>query len=312
MEQTGLLSFADLTESRVFIDFFTIVRELTGARVALIEPSSNSLTRLYPLNDESPLCHLIHSVPLGAKMCRIAGCRPCEEIPCRQPGTRYLCHAGLLGMAAPLIIDNQHVATITCSQVLPEAPSEPLFLQCLEKIAEVGIPTVSLRRAYFATPHLPPEKSNLFLRLCTSFAGYYCKTERLLRDRSLLGERREVTEAKRYLQQHFREAITLEDTARRVNLSPAYFSTIFHRETGMNYTEYLQCLRVDEAKRLLETTDLGISRIASALGYHSLTHFNRVFRKLGGCAPSQYRKRQGQHPSPQIADSESVDRLIGE
>ena len=68
-----------------------------------------------------------------------------------------------------------------------------------------------------------------------------------------------------------------------------YICKLFKRHTGMNFTEYVSRLRIDRAKELLANPNLRISEIAYEVGFQSLTHFNRIFRKLEGQAPTAYR-----------------------
>ena len=93
-----------------------------------------------------------------------------------------------------------------------------------------------------------------------------------------------------YLEQHYAEAISLDHAAEMVGLSKYYFTKIFKRHTGQTYYDYLSFLRVQAAENLLRDNLLPIADIAAACGYASISSFNRVFRKLKGCRPSEYRK----------------------
>ena len=87
------------------------------------------------------------------------------------------------------------------------------------------------------------------------------------------------------------EEISLDDVARRVNMSTFYFCKMFKKATGVTFTEYLSLVRVSKAKNLLLNPNLRISEIAFEVGFQSLTHFNRVFRKIVGQSPTQYRTK---------------------
>jgi two-component system response regulator YesN len=96
--------------------------------------------------------------------------------------------------------------------------------------------------------------------------------------------------AKQYIAEHYREQIKLEDVARQVHLNPVYFSTIFKKETGMNFSDYLINYRLDVAKDLLKTTGLSMAEIAGAVGYLDTKYFSKLFTKVVGIKPSEYRK----------------------
>lgn len=92
-----------------------------------------------------------------------------------------------------------------------------------------------------------------------------------------------------YLHHHFREPLTLAGVAGSTNLSPNYFSELFHRTTGQPFQRYLQDLRLRFARSLLSASELPITEIAYACGFSSLSHFERSFRLSTGVSPRTYR-----------------------
>ena len=95
----------------------------------------------------------------------------------------------------------------------------------------------------------------------------------------------------RHLAAHASEPIALADAAEVVYLHPSYLSRAFRRITGMTFLDYLSNLRVREARKLLETTNMPLQRIAEACGLGDVTHFGRVFRRVTGQTPGKYRKQ---------------------
>lgn len=98
-----------------------------------------------------------------------------------------------------------------------------------------------------------------------------------------------LTRLLEYLQKHYAEDITLEDAAQRAGLSRFYFTRLFKQHTGQTFYDYLNFLRISEAKKLLKDTDIPIRDIASACGYTSNSSFHRSFRRYQNCTPSTYR-----------------------
>lgn len=99
-----------------------------------------------------------------------------------------------------------------------------------------------------------------------------------------------ISQAKQYVQQHLAEEISLNDVARQVYLSPAYFSTLFKTETGCGFVKYLQKTRVEQAKKLLKNPGMRIRDIAEAVGYRDVKFFNKVFLNETSVTPSEYRR----------------------
>lgn len=91
-----------------------------------------------------------------------------------------------------------------------------------------------------------------------------------------------------YMEKHYNEKFTLGDIAEQVAFSPEYFSRIFSKETGVNYITWLNNIRMKNAVRLLETTDLKVYEIAEQVGFASLSYFSTAFKKKFGKNPYEY------------------------
>src|SRR5205814_5816740 len=98
------------------------------------------------------------------------------------------------------------------------------------------------------------------------------------------------TKAKQYIQENQTEDLSLGQVAKAINTSTFYFCKMFKKVTGINFTDYLSRIRIEKAKNLLLNPNLRISEIAYAVGFQSLTHFNRVFRQHVGESPTNYRR----------------------
>jgi two-component system response regulator YesN len=102
-----------------------------------------------------------------------------------------------------------------------------------------------------------------------------------------------------YIEQNYQKGVTLEETAEHVHLSPFYLSKLFKKELKINFVSYVTDRKIDKAKELLETTDLPILNIALDLNYQEPNYFSKVFKKVVGMTPSEYRKDK-QHFEPQL------------
>ena len=92
-----------------------------------------------------------------------------------------------------------------------------------------------------------------------------------------------------YIQAHFRENINREDVAAIAYITPNYLSKQFRIKKGMNLREYINQIRIEEAKRLLLTTNLSVSEVAGLSGYENISYFSTVFRKYTGMSPIDWR-----------------------
>jgi len=97
--------------------------------------------------------------------------------------------------------------------------------------------------------------------------------------------------AKAYVSEHYMEQISLEDVGAAINMSTSYLSTMFKKEIGVNFSDYLMNCRIEAAKLLLkEEPDAGIAEVAERVGYHDARYFSKIFNKIVGLKPSTYRK----------------------
>ena len=111
-------------------------------------------------------------------------------------------------------------------------------------------------------------------------------------DRGKNGARAEpvgVWKARNFIDEHFEEELSLTKVARAVNISPNYLSEKFKQVIGVNFVDYVARARFEKTRALLHDVDLRISEIAFAVGYQSLSQFNRVFKKFSGKSPTEYR-----------------------
>ena len=101
---------------------------------------------------------------------------------------------------------------------------------------------------------------------------------------------RPVREAILYIAEHYAEHLTLEDAASSIQINPTYLSTVFKKETGENFLNYLTRYRMDQAKKLLVSTNDTMISIAEQVGYRDVRHFSDTFTRIVGIKPSVYRK----------------------
>ncbi len=96
-----------------------------------------------------------------------------------------------------------------------------------------------------------------------------------------------------YTNAKYMEKISLEEIATHVNLSPSYFSKLFKTETGINYSTYLNQVRVEKSKELLLNEDLTLVEISNLVGFEEQSYFTKVFRRITGTTPGKFRETRG-------------------
>lgn len=128
--------------------------------------------------------------------------------------------------------------------------------------------------------------SNLINTLCAETVRI---ADELLRAKNNL-ESKPVRAAKQYMAENYSRGITLEEVAAKVNFSPVYFSTVFKQQVGQSFTEYLTDIRINESKELLRNTTYNIAMIAGLVGYTDDKYFSKLFKKITGIKPNEFRR----------------------
>lgn len=99
-----------------------------------------------------------------------------------------------------------------------------------------------------------------------------------------------IGKAMMYVLSYPNQNFTLEEIAKICHISPAYFSYIFHKETGKPFKKWVNQIKIEHACRLLENSDLSVLEISLECGFHSISHFGKIFKNAVGITPKEYRK----------------------
>jgi two-component system, response regulator YesN len=121
-------------------------------------------------------------------------------------------------------------------------------------------------------------------------ADFVCSTTAGRKNHHLL-------QALKYIHNNFSTDISLDQVAGTAGISKYHFCRCFKEMTGLTYQSYLNRVRIEQAKKFLHDDALSITDTGYAVGYSDLTHFERIFKKLTGTTPSQYRRRTPSLPA---------------
>ena len=107
-----------------------------------------------------------------------------------------------------------------------------------------------------------------------------------------------VQKAREYIDRHKTEELSLANVAKAAGASVFHFCKVFHKATGLKFTDYVARVRLEDARTRLLNPNLRVSEIAYNVGFQSLTQFNRTFKRVFGQSPSDFRARlaSGKHP----------------
>jgi AraC-like DNA-binding protein/ligand-binding sensor protein len=279
-----------LTRSAIYRDYARAFSSVTGLAVAL-RPVEHWGLALHGTPNENPFCALM------ARSNRV--CAACLEVQrklTQKVGDRsrtVTCFAGLSDSAVPIRIGDQLIGFLQTGQVLLRQPSKFRFDRAARKLVDWGVHVdlSKVREAYFHSRVLTKKQYSSMLRLLEIFGRHLSILSNQIAIESSAIEPAAVAQAKHFIAQNQDSAICLASVAKAVNTSTFYFCKLFKRTTGLTFTDYLARVRIERAKKLLLDPSRRVSEVAYDVGFQSLPHFNRVFRRVAGESPTNYRRR---------------------
>jgi AraC-like DNA-binding protein len=277
-----------LSNSKVFQDYEKAFTEATGLPVALRAVESWQLPH-HGQRGESPFCALVLET---SRAC--ASCLQVQEklaAGATEEAHTVSCPAGLCDTAVPVRLGDRLIGFLQTGQVFRKAPTREQFQRTARLVAEWGVNADprKLEEAYFATRVVPSKKHDAVVKLLTIFAQHLSMLSNQVVLQQDNAEPPVILRAKEYILEHQTENLRLGHVAKAVNTSTFYFCKLFKKATGINFTDYLSRVRIEKSKNLLLNPNLRVSEIAFEVGFQSLTHFNRVFKKILGQSPTEYR-----------------------
>jgi len=208
--------------------------------------------------------------------------------------TRALkCDAAFIESVVPIRLGLRIVGYLRTGQVLLLPTSVGRFNRLIRRLAEqrplLDIPR--LRTAYFAAHAIPRSEYQSLISLLVIFARHLA----MMGNQLMIAERScgspVINRACHYIDTHYGDDMTLATVAHSVHVSPYYFCKIFKRETGLTFTSHLARVRIEKVKYALLNRDTRVTEAAYEAGFQSVSQFNRVFRRIVGESPSEYRDR---------------------
>lgn len=184
------------------------------------------------------------------------------------------------------------LAYLHTGQIFFKPPTPQQTDRALKQIKEWGL-NVDIREAarrYNETPVIRRTEYQATVRLLQFFADQLGTLANQIVLQQETAEPAQITRAKQFIEEHYQGDVSLGSVARHAGMSTFYFCKTFKKITGLNFTHYLSRLRLEKAKNLLLNRNYRISEIAYEVGFQSLTHFNRTFKRIAGESPTDYRQ----------------------
>jgi AraC-like DNA-binding protein/ligand-binding sensor protein len=282
-------NFVDiLTHSKIYQDYERAFTDATGMPVSLRPVESWQLPHRGK-KSENAFCALMAQQSVSCAACL----RMQEQLSqtARVEAQTLTCFSGMSDTAVPVRLGDNLIGYLETGQVFRRKPTEAQFNRMSRQLEEWGvqIEAKGLREAFFATRVLGRRQHDAMVMLLRIFALHLSTVSNQVLVRQQNAEPPMITRAKEFISKNQNEALSLGQVAKAVNTSTFYFCKMFKKATGLNFTDYVSRTRIEKAKNLLLNPNLRVSEIAFEVGFQSLTHFNRVFKKIVGESPTEYR-----------------------
>jgi AraC-like DNA-binding protein/ligand-binding sensor protein len=277
-----------LTNSRTYREYERAFGDMTGLPIAL-QPVETWQLPHHGKRNENPFCAL-----LSKKSRACAACLQVQERLCQKAAVAaetMACPVGLCDTAVPVRMSDRLIGFLQIGQVFRKKPTEAQFKKAMQFCNKWGLDVSRevLHKAYFAGKVVSPKEHDSAVKLLSIFAQHLAMLSNQVFIQQENAEPPVITKARAYIQEHQTEEIKLGQVAKAVNMSSFYFCKMFKKVTGINFTDYVARIRIEKSKNLLLNPNLRVSEIAFEVGFQSLTHFNRVFKKILGQSPTEYR-----------------------
>ena len=202
------------------------------------------------------------------------------------------CQLGLNETAVAVKIGRDIIAYLQTGQVFFKAPTAKQTEHALNQIREWGLDPDKDEavRLYQITPVVCQKEYEARVKLLQFFADQLGALANQIVLLQTDAEPLQITRARELIEAHYQDDVSLVLISKQVGMGVYYFCKQFRKATGLNYTGYVSRLRIEKAKNLLLNLNYRVSEIAYEVGFKSLTHFNRIFKRLAGESPTEYRE----------------------
>jgi AraC-like DNA-binding protein/ligand-binding sensor protein len=278
----------ELSRSEIYKDYERAFSEATGLPLNL-RPVEDFHLAHHGKVHENPFCALMAKHSRTCAACLDAQQKSSDSA--LQQTRTIMCFAGLCESSVPLRTGENLIGFLQTGEVMLRKPTPVQFSKIASLLLKWGIghELKEAEHAWLESKVVPRKQYESVLRLLEIFALHLSLVANQLVIQSKQAEPPAIARARQFILEHQNEELSLETVAKAVNMSSFYFCKTFKKVTGLNFTDYLARARIERAKELLLNPNARVSEIVFEVGFQSITHFNRIFKRHVGRSPSEYR-----------------------
>ncbi len=256
--------------SRIIEDIFS----LTGISISVCDSDYNVIVSGF---GKQEYCALLQTIPIENKNCIMCDRKNLERCRLSKKPESYLCRTGLYEFVMPIIKYNTIVGFVMMGQVRSDlSPSSARYIPSADDETQK-----KLRCFFTQTPFFSEKK----------LEALYDLLPRILFDSAIdIVHDSFIDTAVKFIDTHLSEQLTVKRLCDELFCTKNHLYSAFDKHLGTTVTEYINLCRIGRAKDLLSASDMSVFDIAEAVGMHNHTYFCKLFKKLSGITPTEFRK----------------------
>ena len=274
-----LINFNIEKLNSLLYDFYSI----TGITISVWNSEFQQLS--FQPRKMCAFCRTIKSTEEGKRACFLSDQKLCLECGRTDKPSKHVCHAGLVDLAFPIKYKDTILGYIMFGQISDKSEKE--MQPVIERLGKtLGIDTNVLTEGYRELIQYNEDIIDSAARILKLATRYLWLSEYID-----IGHDAIASKIDEYIQTHLSEKITVSTICQAVNIPKKRLYSVSSQNFGIPIGEYITLMRINEAKRLLESTDLSIQQIACMVGIQDYNYFSKFFKLHVGTSPLKYRKQ---------------------
>lgn len=253
---------------------------VTGLNIKILDTNYNEIGKN---EGEYPeFCNIIQGNDTGVKRCHYSDeiiLKKCAETKSIEI---HNCHAGLTDMAVPVIRGGTVIAFIILGQI----KNNVTYNQILQNTNDLNFDKALLEESYNKLIEFDTSRINSIANIAVMIAEHI-----LLNDMLKLMSDAHIQRSFEFIEKNMNKPISITDLCEYLNISKSVLYKSFQKHLNTSPNQYINEKKIAKAKELINTTEMTAKEIADFLGFSNTTYFYKLFKKLTGITPMQYKKQ---------------------
>lgn len=272
------LEFDRIELEKLMKDFYI----LTGIRIVLFDSEYRELLA-YPPRDCS-FCTYMKSRKETRRLCRLSDEHSFQACKSQNGLIIYHCHAGLVEAAAPLLDEHRVIGYLMFGQISDHGTSQMLAEAVASLLTPSCIPDGGLYDHLVDIPLKSGEQIEAAAKIMEACTFYV-----ILKNTISVRKNNFIHNLRAFLLAHLDEDLSVERLTREFGISKSKLYQVCSSYLGCGIGAYVRSLRIEQAKRLLASTDMPVTKVAGACGFSDYNYFCRIFKKEAAIPAKKYR-----------------------